>query len=144
MAELDRAAMIAADRTFDALGMRVVAAEPGAATVAMTVREDMVNGFAITHGGMVFTLADTAFALACNDGGAPVVAAGADIAFLAPSTVGDTLTATAVRRAESGRSGLWDVTVTDGTGRVVAEFRGRSRRTGPGPAARAPERQRRE
>ena len=128
-------AMAAADRTVAALGMRVESLVPGGATVSMTVRETMLNGFAITHGGMVFTLADTAFALACNDGGGPVVAAGADIAFLAPTTVGATLTATAVRRNESGRSGLYDVTVVDKTGRVVAEFRGRSRRTGPRPEA---------
>lgn len=123
-------AMVAADRASANLGMQVDALVPGGATVSMLVREDMLNGFAITHGGVVFTLADTAFALASNDGGAPVVAAGADIDFLAPTTAGTTLTAVAVRRTEAGRSGVFDVTVTDGSGRVVAEFRGRSRRTG--------------
>lgn len=123
-------AMAAADRASTALGMHVVETVPGGATVTMLIRDDMLNGFAITHGGLVFTLADTAFALACNDGGAPVVAAGADISFLAPTTAEQTLTAVAVRRSESGRSGLTDVTVTDESGRVVAEFRGRSRRTG--------------
>lgn len=128
-------AMVVADRASASLGMHIDALAPGGATVSMLVREDMLNGFAITHGGIVFTLADTAFALACNDGGAPVVAAGADIDFLAPTTAGMTLTAVAVSRAEVGRSGVFDVTVTDESGRVVAEFRGRSRRTGTRAAA---------
>lgn len=114
------------DRAFHALGMRLVAREPGRAVVAMAVREDMTNGFAITHGGMVFALADTAFAVACNEDERVTVAAGADIAFLKSTRAGQTLTATAVRRAVSGRSGLYDVTVVDETGDVVAEFRGRS------------------
>jgi acyl-CoA thioesterase len=115
--------------------------EPGEAVVSMRVRDDMTNGFAITHGGMVFALADTAFAIACNgaDPGsagdpAVTVAAGADISFLKATRAGQTLTAHARRVAVTGRSGLYDVTVTDETGDVVAEFRGRSfttRRSGP-------------
>ncbi len=92
----------------------------------MTVRPEMANGFGITHGGMVFTLADTAFAYACNEGESPTVAAGADITFARASHAGDVLTATAVRRWAAGRNGLYDITVTDQHDRVIAEFRGRS------------------
>jgi acyl-CoA thioesterase len=86
----------------------------------------MANGFGITHGGMVFTLADTAFAYACNESDQPTVASGADITFTKASHAGDTLTATAVRRWLSGRNGIYDITVTDQNGELVAEFRGRS------------------
>ena len=108
------------------LGMVVEVDEPGRAVVSMLVRDDMLNGFAITHGGLVFALADTAFAIACNEDERVTVAAGADISFLKSTTAGQTLTATAVRRVVSGRSGLYDVTVTDDAGDVVAEVRGRS------------------
>lgn len=119
-------AMMQNDRAAQALGIRIEVNEPGHAVMSMLVREDMTNGFAITHGGLVFALADTAFAYACNEDEKVTVAAGADIAFLKSTTAGQTLTATAVRRARSGRNGLYDVTVTDETGDVVAEFRGRS------------------
>jgi acyl-CoA thioesterase len=118
--------MLREDRTFTALGMRLEVDEPGRAVISMVVREDMTNGFAITHGGMVFALADTAFAVACNEDDRVTVAAGADITFLKSTRAGDTLRATAVRRIRSGRTGLYDVTVTDAAGEVVAEFRGRS------------------
>jgi acyl-CoA thioesterase len=118
--------MMQNDRAAQALGIRIEVNEPGRAVMSMLVREDMTNGFAITHGGMVFALADTAFAYACNEDEKVTVAAGADIAFLKSTTAGQTLTATAVRRVRSGRNGLYDVTVTDETGDVVAEFRGRS------------------
>lgn len=108
------------------LGMAVEVDEPGRAVVSMLVRDDMLNGFAITHGGLVFSLADTAFAIACNEDERVTVAAGADITFLKSTTSGQTLRATAVRRVVSGRTGLYDVTVTDDGGDVVAEFRGRS------------------
>ena len=108
------------------LGMVVEVDEPGRTIVSMTVREDMLNGFAITHGGLVFALADTAFAIACNEDERVTVAAGADITFLKSTRAGQTLTATAVRRVVSGRTGLYDVTVSDETGDPVAEFRGRS------------------
>jgi acyl-CoA thioesterase len=119
-------AMMRRDRASAMLGMRVEADEPGRAVVSMTVRDDMTNGFAITHGGLVFALADTAFAIACNEDERVTVAAGADIAFLKSTYAGQVLTATAVRRVVSGRTGLYDVTVTDETHEVVAEFRGRS------------------
>ncbi|GAA1646777.1 hydroxyphenylacetyl-CoA thioesterase PaaI [Microbacterium flavum] len=119
-------AMMTRDAASAMLGMVVEHGEPGRAVVSMRVREDMLNGFAITHGGLVFALADTAFAIACNEDGRVTVAAGADITFLSSTRAGQTLTATALRRALRGRSGLYDVTVVDETGEVVAEFRGRS------------------
>jgi acyl-CoA thioesterase len=118
--------MLRRDRASAALGMVVERDEPGEAVVSMLVRDDMTNGFAITHGGMVFALADTAFAMACNEDADVTVAAGADITFLKATHAGQTLTASARRRARNGRSGLYDVTVTDETGDVVAELRGRS------------------
>jgi len=119
-------AMMRRDAASASLGMVVELDEPGRAVVSMPVREDMLNGFAITHGGLVFTLADTAFAIACNEDERVTVAAGADITFLKSTSAGQTLTATAVKRVVSGRTGLYDVTVTDETGDLVAEFRGRS------------------
>jgi acyl-CoA thioesterase len=121
--------MMRHDRASEGLGMTVMVNEPGHAVVRMTVRGDMLNGFAITHGGFVFALADTAFAIACNDSEFVTVAAGADISFLKATTAGDVLTATAIERAKSGRSGIYDVEVLDADGAIVAEFRGRSRRT---------------
>ena len=118
--------MLRNDRATASLGMRIESDEPGLAIVSMRVRGDMLNGFAITHGGFVFALADTAFAIACNEDERVTVAAGADIAFLKSTREGQTLTATARRRVVNGRTGLYDVTVADETGDVVAEFRGRS------------------
>ena len=123
------AAMMARDRASSALGMTVVTGVPGTAVVSMTIREDMLNGFDVVHGGLIFSVADTAFAIACNEDDAVTLAAGADITFLRPVRLGQTLTATAERRVRSGRSGIYDVQVTDETGAVVAEFRGRSRTT---------------
>ncbi|MCU1413846.1 MAG: aromatic compound degradation protein PaaI [Microbacteriaceae bacterium] len=121
--------MMRRDRASEALGMTVVTSEPGHSVVTMIVRDDMLNGYAITHGGLVFALADTAFAIACNDSDQVTVAAGAEITFLKPTELGQLLTATAVLRSRSGRSGIYDVQVTDADGQVVAEFRGHSRRT---------------
>lgn len=118
--------MMQRDRASAALGMVVERDDPGHATVSMRVREDMLNGFTITHGGIVFALADTAFAIACNEDEAVTVAAGADITFTKSTVVGQILTAHASRRTRAGRTGIYDVTVTDETGDVVAEFRGRS------------------
>ena len=118
--------MMQRDQASAALGMIVEVDEPGRSVVSMRVRDDMTNGFAITHGGLVFALADTAFAIACNEDERVTVAAGADITFLKSTRAGQTLTAEAVRRTVSGRTGLYDVTVTDDAGDVVAEFRGRS------------------
>ena len=121
------------------LGIAVEHLGPGEATCTMAVRTDMLNGFAMAHGGMVFALADTAFALACNPGGTDsiidmeliTVAAGADISFISAAMPGETLRAAAHHRASSGRSGVYDVEVTaaeaGGGSRIIAEFRGRSR-----------------
>ena len=119
-------AMMQRDQAATALGLVVEFDEPGHAVVSMRVRDDMTNGFHITHGGLVFALADTAFAIACNEDDTVTVAAGADITFLKSTVAGQTLTATARRRARSGRTGLYDVTVVDELGDAVAEFRGRS------------------
>lgn len=119
------------DRASQALGMQVVEVGPGRAVLTMTVRDDMVNGHAIGHGGMTFTLADSAFAFACNSYGRRTVAASADIRFRAPTRLGDVLVATAVERSREGRDGVYDVTVTSGD-TVVATFVGWSREIGGG------------
>ncbi|WP_082508844.1 hydroxyphenylacetyl-CoA thioesterase PaaI [Microbacterium sp. Leaf161] len=118
--------MMQRDAASAMLGMTVELDEPGEAVVSMTVRDDMLNGFAITHGGLVFTLADTAFAIACNEDERVTVAGGADITFLKSTVAGQRLTARAIRRVVSGRNGIYDVTVIDESGDVVAEVRGRS------------------
>ncbi|WP_240978057.1 hydroxyphenylacetyl-CoA thioesterase PaaI [Knoellia koreensis] len=120
--------MWADDRASRALGMDARTIELDHAVVAMPVTEDMVNGHDIAHGGYIFTLADSTFALVCNSGGRPTVAAGADVTFIAAARLGDVLVAEGRTRAAYGRSGLTDVTVTrECDGAVIAEFRGRSR-----------------
>jgi acyl-CoA thioesterase len=121
------------DRASRALGMEATTIEPDHAVVRMTIDHHMVNGHDIAHGGYIFTLADSTFALVCNSGGALTVAAGADITFVTPARLGDRLVAEGRTRAAYGRSGITDVTVTrEQDGALVAEFRGRSRslRTG--------------
>jgi acyl-CoA thioesterase len=118
-------AMMARDVTSRALGIELVECSDGRAVTRMTVRDDMVNGHAIAHGGLVFTLADTAFACACNSFGPVTVAAGADVVFVAPAHAGDVLVAEAVLRTRFRRTGVYDVTVRRGD-EVIAEFRGRS------------------
>jgi len=123
-------AMFAADEASQALGIKLVEAGNGQAVATMEVTSSMVNGHDIAHGGYVFLLADTAFALACNSHGPATVAAGAEISFVAAGRLGDQLVATATERTRFGRNGIYDVTVHRETpeGRqVVAEFRGRSR-----------------
>ncbi|WP_237565381.1 hydroxyphenylacetyl-CoA thioesterase PaaI [Ornithinimicrobium cavernae] len=125
-------AMWADDRASAGLGIELVDVTHdeglGRATARMTVTDAMVNGHALCHGGFVFALADSAFALACNAGGTPTVAAACDITFVAAARLGDVLVATARERATYGRNGLTDVTVTrEDDGTLVAEFRGRSR-----------------
>ncbi len=119
-------AMWAGDAASQALGMELVEVAPGRATVRMSVRADMVNGHAIGHGGFTFTLADSAFAFACNSYNRSTVAAACEVRFLAPTRLGDVLEATAVERDREGRDGVYDVTVRCGE-TVVAEFTGRSR-----------------
>jgi acyl-CoA thioesterase len=116
------------DAASRALGMDAVVIETDHALVRMAVTEAMVNGHAIAHGGYIFTLADSAFALACNSRGQTTVAAGADVTFVSAARLGDVLLAEAQVRTTYGRSGITDVTVTrEDDGAVVAEFRGRSR-----------------
>lgn len=129
VAERSAAAMWADDRASQALGMRIDAVGPGCATLRMTLREDMVNGHDIGHGGLTFALADSAFAFACNSYNRRTVAAAAEVRFRAPTRLGDTLVASAVERSREGREGVYDVTVTVGD-TVVAEFVGRSREIG--------------
>jgi acyl-CoA thioesterase len=129
-------AMMVGDAASRMLGMEVISAGPGTAAVSMRVRADMVNGWELCHGGLIASLADTAFAIACNSRGRVTVAAGFDVTFLESGRVGDLLIAEASEKALRGRSGLYDVTVRRGAdGVVIAEFRGRSRATGqPNPA----------
>ncbi|WP_433755729.1 hydroxyphenylacetyl-CoA thioesterase PaaI [Nocardia sp. CA-135398] len=123
--------MFAADIASRALGIELVELGPGHATASMLVTEPMLNGHGITHGGYVFLLADTTFALACNSHGHSTVGARADIRYLRPTRAGDVLTAAAVERARFGRNGIYDVTVSDSDSQVVAEFRGDSRIVSP-------------
>ena len=111
------------------LGMKIVEVEAGQATLTMTVEPHMVNGQRIAHGGFIFTLADSAFAFACNSHNERVVAAQGNITFIRPGRLGDLLVATAREISRSGRSGIYDVQVTVGEA-VIAEFRGHSRSVG--------------
>jgi acyl-CoA thioesterase len=128
LAERSAAAMYADDRASQALGMRIIEVRPGYAKLSMIVREDMLNGHAVCHGGLIFSLADSAFAFACNSHGGVVVAAAASIDFLAPAHCGDELTAEAVERWRSKRSGVYEATVVNRRGETIALFRGRSHR----------------
>lgn len=121
--------MWADDVASQGLGMELAAIAPGRAVLTMKVRPDMANGHGIAHGGFTFTLADSAFAFACNSHNRRTVAQGCDIAFLAPVRAGDVLEAEAVERWREGRNGIYDITVRCGEA-VVAEFRGRSREIG--------------
>jgi acyl-CoA thioesterase len=123
-------AMYERDVASQALGITIDGVGPGTARARMTVRDDMLNGHGICHGGYVFTLADTALAFASNTYDDVTVAAGADVTFLSPVGAGEDLVATATERSRRGRSGLYDVTVATSAGEVVAEFRGRSRSLG--------------
>jgi acyl-CoA thioesterase len=128
--ELARAcadAMWAEDEASRGLGMELVAVEPGHAVLAMMVTERMVNGHKTCHGGFIFTLADSAFAFACNTTNQRTVAQHCAITFLNAARLGDRLVARAVERQRMGRSGITDVTVTREEGFVIAEFRGHSR-----------------
>ncbi len=118
--------LYAGDKASRALGIQVHETTPGRARVSMRVRADMVNGHRVCHGGLIFTLADTAFAFACNSYGSNMLAAAASIDFLAPARETDELTATASELWRSGRSGLYQVEVTNQKGERIALFRGRS------------------
>jgi acyl-CoA thioesterase len=123
-------AMYAQDHVSQGLGMRVLEIRPGYARLSMRVREDMVNGHRICHGGLIFTLADSAFAFACNSYDSMTVAASATVEFLLPGRRGDELTAIAQERSRSRRTGIYDVDVRNQQGDCVALFRGRSHEIG--------------
>ena len=126
LAQRSAAAMYENDLASRHLGIQIDHVAPGQATARMVVRNTMINGHNICHGGYVFLLADTAFAFACNTHGPVTVAAACDIAFLGPAHLGDELIAQATERHRAGRSGIYDVTVRRAT-TVIAEFRGHSR-----------------
>ena len=130
VAELCAEALFAADAASKSLGMRVEAVKPGFARVRMTVRGDMVNGHGMCHGGIVFSLADSAFAVACNTYNAVTVAAAASIDFLAAARTNDELTAEARELWRSKRSGIYEISVRNQSGEPIALFRGRSHCTG--------------
>jgi acyl-CoA thioesterase len=127
--ELARAtaeAMYAADACSRALGFELLEARPGYARLRMTVRDDFLNGHRICHGGLIFTLADSAFAFACNSYNINTVASGCSIEFLRPVQGGEVLTAEAVEQTLSGRTGIYDIRVANRAEETVAMFRGKS------------------
>ncbi|HEV2228352.1 MAG TPA: hydroxyphenylacetyl-CoA thioesterase PaaI [Steroidobacteraceae bacterium] len=128
VAEQSAQALYQRDRASQALGMRLVEVRPGRARVAMTVRPDMVNGHDVCHGGIVFALADSAFAFACNSYNESTVAAAAAVDFLAAARAGDELTAEASELWRTRRNGIYEISVSNQRGERVALFRGRSYR----------------
>jgi len=126
LAEATAAAMYASDGCSRWLGMTIDAVRPGYARLSMPVRDEFLNGHGICHGGLMFTLADSTFAFACNSHNINTVAAGCSIEFLKPVHGGDVLTAEAVEQVLSGRNGIYDIRVTNRAGEVVAMFRGKS------------------
>ena len=118
--------MFAADGASRGLGMRITRVGVGTATLTMTVRDDMLNGHEICHGGFITTLADSAFAFACNSRNVVTVASGLSVEFLAPAHRGDELTATAAETSRGARTGVYDMVVTNQHGAKIALVRGRS------------------
>ena len=127
LAQACAAAMWANDDASRGLGMELGEVSAGRASMAMTVERTMTNGQDICHGGFIFALADSAFAFACNGANQFTVAQHCAVTFIRPAHAGDRLTAEAVERVRHGRSGIYDVTVTDQKGQAIAEFRGHSR-----------------
>lgn len=128
LAERVAEGMLAQDAMSRAFGISIVEIRPGYACLKMIVRPDMSNSHSICHGGAIFTLADSAFAFACNSYNRSTVASGGSIDFITPARIGDELTAEASERALPGRLGLYDVVVTNQSGHPIAFFRGRSYR----------------
>ena len=120
--------MWARDRATQALDMELVSIAPGAAVISMPVTAVMLNGHETCHGGYIFTLADSAFAYACNSHNQNTVASACHIDFLAPAKEGDTLHAEAIEQSQAGRTGVYDITVRTAAGKTVALFRGKSYR----------------
>lgn len=127
LAEASAKAMWTEDNASRKLGMRIETVGPGSATLTMTVTGDMTNGHRTCHGGYIFTLADSAFAFACNSHNQRAVAQHCSVTYIAPAFEGDTLTAKAREVARQGRSGIYDISVSNQKGEQVAEFRGHSR-----------------
>ncbi|MEG0675572.1 MAG: hydroxyphenylacetyl-CoA thioesterase PaaI [Comamonas sp.] len=125
-AEHVRDGMLARDRAAQGLAMRITHIAPGQATIEMAVRDDMLNGFDICHGGFITTLGDTAFAYACNSYNEMTVASGLAVDFVAPGRPGDVLVAQATEVSQAGRTGVYDVTICNQKGEAIALFRGRS------------------
>jgi acyl-CoA thioesterase len=125
-ADLVRESMFRNDRASKMLGMQIVDVTPGSATLSMTIRDDMLNGHDICHGGLITTLADSAFAFACNSYNELTVASGFSVDLLAPGRLGDVLTARCAEVSKAGRTGVYDTEVTNQRGERVAVFRGRS------------------
>lgn len=126
IAQAARDAMLKDDHATKALGISIDEVGPGSCTATMKVRSDMLNGHAICHGGLITTLADSAFAFACNAYNEITVASGFDVNLLAAARLGDHLTAQAVEVSKSGRTGVYDISVTNQHGERIAAFRGRS------------------
>ena len=125
-AELVRDGMFARDRAAQSLAMRITHIAPGEATIEMAVRDDMLNGFDICHGGFITTLGDTAFAYACNSYNEMTVASGLSVDFVAPGRPRDVLVAEAKELSQAGRTGVYDVTIRNRQGQLIALFRGKS------------------
>lgn len=121
-----RDAMLENDHATRMMGISIVEVGPGSCTATMTVRRDMLNGHATCHGGFIATLADSAFAFACNAYNELTVASGFDISIMAPAREGDVLTATAVEQSKTSRTGVYDIEVCRQDGQRIALFRGRS------------------
>jgi acyl-CoA thioesterase len=128
LAERVRDTMFATDKASHGLGLEISEISPGHASVTMTVREDMLNGFGICQGGLIATLADTAFAYACNSYNELTVASGFDVDLLGPAKPGDRLTASGRVVSQGSRMGVYDIEVTNQSGERIAVFRGRSYR----------------
>jgi acyl-CoA thioesterase len=127
IAERSAAALWHDDHASQGLGLQVESVGPGHATVSMTITKAMVNGHGLAHGGFIFTLADSAFAFACNSYNQKNVAQQCQITYVAPGRLGMRLTADARERHRAERSGIYDICVRDETGATIAEFRGHSR-----------------
>lgn len=126
VAEATKEAMWRNDRVTQGLGMQVLAIGPGSATLRMPVREDMLNGHDICHGGLITTLADSTFAFACNAYNEITVASGFDVNLIASARLGDVLTASCAELSKAGRTGVYDIAVLNQRGEAIAAFRGRS------------------
>ena len=126
LAEATANTMYARDHATPALGIKIIAIKPGIASMQMTVQKTMLNGHQTCHGGYIFTLADSAFAFACNSYNIQAVAAGCSIEYLAPAYEYDVLTAEAHEQSRTGRTGIYDVAVINQEGKKIALFRGKS------------------